>query len=252
MGPYLELLRGPDMGIRTALDALFTKELLDAHPDEWGIADHCPRPSSLGYATTITHDTIRKAVEHQVDFVVTHHDAWDFMLEQRQEVARALEQHCITHVWVHLPLDLASFGTGATLLREAGCEAVTRAEEGELWVGELGTATDVTSACSSLTRILDEAPRYVHDVGRTVHRMACVTGAGTLTSHVQQAVAAAADLYVTGETNLYLLEYARYRGLSVAVYSHNYTELPGVEALARMLSDSFGLDLWGHLGDMHC
>ena len=37
------------MTIREALDALSTKELLDAHPDEWGFSDHCPLPSSLGY-----------------------------------------------------------------------------------------------------------------------------------------------------------------------------------------------------------
>ena len=76
--------------IPQVLDGLFTRELLNAHPDEWGIANHCGNPSSLGYATTITPRTIRAAVERGVDVIVTHHDAWDFMFEQREQVCALL------------------------------------------------------------------------------------------------------------------------------------------------------------------
>ena len=37
-----------------------------------------------------------------------------------------------------------------------------------------------------------------------VRRVACVTGAGVCTSHAHEALASEADLYITGETNLYL------------------------------------------------
>jgi putative NIF3 family GTP cyclohydrolase 1 type 2 len=59
------------------------------------------------------------------------------------------------------------------------------------------------------------------------------------------------DLYLTGETSLYLLEYAQHHELSVAVYSHNYTELPGVQMLAERLCQSLRLEMMGHLGDSH-
>ena len=59
------------------------------------------------------------------------------------------------------------------------------------------------------------------------------------------------DMYLTGETNLYLLKYARHHELNVAVYSHNYTELPGVEMFAYRLCSSLKLEMKGHLGDAH-
>ena len=32
--------------IRPVMDDLFTRELLDAHPDEWGIAGYCDQPAA--------------------------------------------------------------------------------------------------------------------------------------------------------------------------------------------------------------
>lgn len=59
------------------------------------------------------------------------------------------------------------------------------------------------------------------------------------------------DLYVTGEQNLYLLEYAKYKDVNVLVYSHNYTELPDVRAFAERIAGALNLDMKGHLGDSH-
>ena len=72
--------------IRDVLDDLFSKKFLDDHLDEWGIVEHCDHPTSLGYSTTITPKTIYEAVDRSVDVIVTHHDAWKFMFEQRDEV----------------------------------------------------------------------------------------------------------------------------------------------------------------------
>ena len=59
------------------------------------------------------------------------------------------------------------------------------------------------------------------------------------------------DLYVTGEQNLYLLEYSNYKNVNELVYSHNYTELPGVPAFAERLAGALNLEMKGHLGDSH-
>ena len=97
--------------IRDVLDDLFSKKFLDEHLDEWGIVEHCDHPTSLGYSTTITPRTIYEAVDRSVDVIVTHHDAWKFMFEQRDEVCGLLQDKGLTHIWAHLPLDLADFGT---------------------------------------------------------------------------------------------------------------------------------------------
>ena len=59
------------------------------------------------------------------------------------------------------------------------------------------------------------------------------------------------DLFITGETSLYLLEYAKYHKISVLVYSHNYTEIFGVKALAKLFSEELSIPIFGHLKEEH-
>lgn len=237
--------------IREILDDLFGRELLDAHPDEWGIGDYCDEPSAVGYATTITPEAIRAAVGMNVDLIVTHHDAWDFMFEQRDEVQSLLKENGLTHVWAHLPLDLADFGTSATLLSELGCSQVAVLSHAEARVGEFSEPGSLATVRANLTSLLSEAPCRMHDASRPVLRVAAATGAGIYTTLVRDALSYDIDLYVTGETNLYLLEYAKYKGVNVLVYSHNYTELPGTRAFAERIAGALDLRMKGHLGDSH-
>ncbi len=236
---------------REVMDGLFTRELLDAHPDEWGIADYCGHPTAVGYSTTITPDVIRTAIDRGVDLIVTHHDAWDFMFEQREEVNALLRQGGLTHVWAHLPLDLAEFGTSAMLLSELGCAPVAVLQHAEGRVGELPEPEPLNAVRERLYGLLSEEPCRVQDANRSVRRVATVTGAGFYTDILRDALQYDIDLYVTGETNLYLLEYGKYRKVNVLVYSHNYTELPGARAFAERIAGALGLELKGHLGDSH-
>jgi putative NIF3 family GTP cyclohydrolase 1 type 2 len=50
------------------------------------------------------------------------------------------------------------------------------------------------------------------------------------------------DMFLTGEKVLYTVEYARFAGINLLVGSHTATELPGVEALARMVADDCGIE----------
>ena len=237
--------------IRAVLDDLFSKEFLDDHLDEWGIVEHCDQPTSLGYSTTITPRTIYEAVDRRVAVIATHHDAWKFMFEQRDAVYGLLQDKGLTHIWAHLPLDLADFGTASTLLAKIGCHPVYKPSAGEARIGKLPAPTSFQAVCSALNSLLQEQPRSMYDAHRTVQRIGCVTGAGIYTSYIRDAMSHDIDLYLTGETNVYLLEYARHRELNVAVYSHNYTELPGVERFADRLCRSLQLEMKGHLGDAH-
>jgi putative NIF3 family GTP cyclohydrolase 1 type 2 len=234
-----------------ALNNLFSPDLLAAYPDEWGVTDFCDTPSCVGYATTITPRTISAAIDQGVDVIVTHHDAWDFMFEQREQVYALLREHNLTHVWAHMPLDQSDFGTSATLLSRIGCLQICKPSEGEVRIGDLGESVDFGTIRSNLNALLHEQPRSIHDSGRPIRRIGCVTGAGVYTNYVKDAVSHGIDLYLTGETNLYLLEYCVHLGLSVMIYSHNYTELPGVEMFAGRMCEALELDMKGHLGDSH-
>ena len=80
------------------LQHIFDPHLLDATPDEWGIVMHCPNPQSIGFATTLTPAVIRQAIARDIQLLVTHHDAWDFMLEEQQTAFELLAQHHISHI----------------------------------------------------------------------------------------------------------------------------------------------------------
>ena len=98
------------------LHRIFDPKILDAQSDEWGIVIHCLEPDVIGFATTLTPAVIRQAINQNINLLVTHHDVWDFMLDERSISLELLNQHKISHVWCHAPLDAAEFGTTASLL----------------------------------------------------------------------------------------------------------------------------------------
>ena len=103
---------------------LFDPDLLKSEPDEWGFVDHCRNPTSIGYATTLTPAVIQQAYERNINLIVSHHDSWDFMLEERRISLNLLEKYQISHLWCHMPLDRADFGTASALLTSIGCKII--------------------------------------------------------------------------------------------------------------------------------
>ena len=241
-----------ESAIRNVLDDLFGRELLDASPGEWGIADHCASPSALGFCTTITPETIRTAIDKRVDVVVTHHDAWDFMYEQREDVHALLREEALCHIWAHRPLDAADFGPAAALLAGIGAAPTATMDSIAGSIGDLPEATCYAEVRNSISAFLGEQPRAESVPRReAIGRIAFVPGAGIYTGYMKEMLPHGIDLYITGETNMYLMEYARYHGVGVLIYTHNYTELPGVQAFAKRIARSLHLDVLGHLGDSH-
>jgi putative NIF3 family GTP cyclohydrolase 1 type 2 len=210
--------------------------VLDMQPDEWGITIKRPNPRSIGYATTLTPAVIHQAVIKDLDLIVTHHDTWEFMREQRQESHNMLAQHHISHIWCHAPLDMADFGTSAALLEAIGCRVTGKIREGGR-IGQLPTQLGLNRFIEMLEVELSEQPARLYDSGKPVLRVASVPGAGVMVEYLAEALESDIDLYITGETSLYLLEYARYRGVNILVYSHNYTEIFGTKNLARKIAD---------------
>lgn len=220
---------------------IMDQSLLDLQPDEWGITIHCKKPESIGYATTLTPSLINQAVDKQLDLIVTHHDSWEFMREQRQESHNLLAQHRISHIWCHAPLDMADFGTSAALLEAIGCRETGKFFDGGGRIGQFPAKLGMNRLIEMLEVQLSEKPARLHDSGKPVLRVASVPGAGVMVEYLAEALQWDIDLYITGETNLYLLEYARYRRVNLLVYSHNYTEIFGTQNLARKIANCMGI-----------
>jgi putative NIF3 family GTP cyclohydrolase 1 type 2 len=235
----------------TLLHTIFDPKLLDSFPDEWGIIIHCPDPGSIGYATTLTPAVIRQAAGRNIDLLVTHHDAWNFMLEEKQMSVELLAQNQISHVWCHAPLDAADFGTTASLLKLIGCRMVATIAEGDGRIGELPEPLRLSDIKRLLGDQLSENPCREYDANRLITRIACVSGAGASTKYLAEALRYGVDLYLTGETSLYLLEYAAFHNINVLIYSHNYTEIFGTQNLAGRIAEQLGIKAVFRLDEPH-
>ena len=233
------------------LHQVIDQRLLDAQPDEWGITIYCPNPKSIGFATTLTPAIIQQAISKNLDLLVTHHDTWEFMLDERDQSHDLLAQHKISHLWCHEPLDKADFGTAAALLDILECKITGSIVDDCGRVGELSGQQELSTIIEILDGHMAERPCRVQNAGKRIARIACVPGAGMMIDYLAEALKGEADLYITGETSLYLLEYANFRNVSVLIYSHNYTEIFGTQNFAMRIADCLEIQKIVRLDEPH-
>ncbi|MFC2095981.1 Nif3-like dinuclear metal center hexameric protein [Candidatus Bipolaricaulota bacterium] len=200
----------------------------------------------VGYATNLDESTAEKATQEGVDALLTHHDAWGFLYELRTQVLATLKSASISHCFVHVPLDAAPFGTAASLAEELGLRLKTEfARYDGLACGRICEAPK-PQTLDELTARLAEATRAGVRVWqnntRAIRRVGITTGGGNLTDVLHEAADMGCDTYVTGETNLYTVQYARHRSMNLIVGTHTHTEFPGVESLCNKLRLSTGLE----------
>jgi len=231
----------------THLEACFEPIRVRDYDGEFGIVANSDRQiARVGYATNLDPITATKAVDAGVDALITHHDAWDFLLELRPEAHRILSNAGISHCFVHLPLDAAPFGTTATLAKHLELEI------GEPFAFFDGLPCGRVGLAASPILLEDVAARLRSSIGCDVRtwpygspqarRVGVTTGAGNVTNAMKEAADLRCDTYVTGESSLYSVQYARYRRINLVVGTHTQTELPGVKSLCDRLRDSTELE----------
>lgn len=107
--------------IKKRLIGLFDYNKLQVLPGEWGFFNEIEREiKKVGYATNLTQEIIRKASESKIDFLLTHHDSWEFIYGLKESCNQILKEYGITHGFFHAPLDDADFGTSASLAKALG------------------------------------------------------------------------------------------------------------------------------------
>ncbi|UCF09914.1 MAG: Nif3-like dinuclear metal center hexameric protein [Candidatus Bipolaricaulota bacterium] len=230
------------------LRACFEPVRVENYPEEFGHTAHSTAEiRRVGYATNLDPLTVAAAAEADTDALITHHDAWDFLFELREEAYALLEKASISHCFVHLPLDAAPFGTSAALGERIGLEmgSASFAEEDGFLCGRVGTfatpvplgnvAARLREVTAAGVRVWPYGPEKLSVVGIT-------TGGGSLSNLVREAIDLGCDTYITGESNVYVVQYARNRGINLVVGTHTHTEFPGVESLCGLLAARTGLE----------
>ncbi|MCP4162673.1 MAG: Nif3-like dinuclear metal center hexameric protein [Deltaproteobacteria bacterium] len=198
----------------------------------------------IGYCMNLTMETVEKAKKSNVDLMITHHDAWDFLYELQDECRKKLKEYGISHYYNHLPLDDCKFGTNDSLLKKLGLRMTERTHEYEGFycgrVAEFDTEISFNTLVQKMEGLLGEPVQAWKFNERKVKRVCIVCGGGADTPSLKEADEKECDVYITGEKVLYTIQYAQFRKLNLIIGSHTFTELFGIESLAMKIKDKYG------------
>lgn len=216
--------------------------------------DYCPnglqvegrrevRRIVCGVSASLT--LLEAAIAAGADAVLAHH-GWFWRNEDgrvtgiRRARLKALLANDISLFAYHLPLDAhAELGNNAQLARLMGWTVEGRFAEQD--VGFLGRAEGKAGEIADrLALKLGRLPLLVGDAARPVGRIAWCSGGAQ--GWFEQAIAAGADLYVSGELSEQTTHLARESGVPYIAAGHHATERCGVQALGAHLAERFGLD----------
>ncbi len=157
----------------------------------------------------------------------------------RQRLGRLIVKNINLFAY-HLPLDAhPTLGNNAQLARVLRLDATGRF--GEQDIGWLGTSNADTlgALCKQVQTKLERSIIAVGDAERTVKNVAWCTGGAQ--GYFEAAIAAGADVYITGEISEPQAHYAREMGVAYIACGHHASERYGAPAVAAHAAEHFGL-----------
>lgn len=186
------------------------------------------------------------AVAENADGIVVHHGYFwkgeDVRITgMRKSRLATLLRADINLFAYHLPLDAhPEFGNNAQLAARLGW--MVEGRFGEQDIGFLGRPSDAQRAVDILANVESKLARKALLVGNAEHRVERIAWCtGGAQGYFEAAVAAGADLYVSGEISEQTTHIARETGVPYIAAGHHATERYGVQALAQHLVSRFGL-----------
>lgn len=227
-----------------AIEQLFGAELLREFDDDYGFTNKSNAAiSKIGYSTNLSIEVIEKAAEEQVDLLITHHDAWDFIFGLREACVEKLKHYNISHFWIHGPLDYIDFGTSTSLMNVVGIDHVVSHStyyEGDIpGIGTFQEGIEFNVLVDRMRKTLKEPVRAWKNNDLSVKKVAVLTGAGHSTENIRLAFEEGCDTYITGEATLYSIQYAQFIGMNLLAGSHTFTEIFGVESLVKKIREIY-------------
>ncbi len=198
-------------------------------------------------ATTASQAVVDAAIAGQADAILVHH-GWFWKGEDgrvtgfRKQRMAALLAHDINLFAYHLPLDAhPTLGNNAQLADKFGW--TVDGNFGEQNIGFLGKPaeplrTEVLAA--HVGNVLGRAPQLLGDPQREVKRIAWCSGGAQ--GYFEQAIAAGADVFLSGEVSEQTYHLALESGVPYIAAGHHATERYGVQALTAQLTAIHGLE----------
>ena len=153
-----------------------------------------------------------------------------------------LLSHDINLFAYHLPLDAhPEMGNNAQLAQRLGLQPEGRFGEADLgWIGSAPGLATAGALALTVERALGRAPLLIGDAASPVRRVAWCTGAAQ--GMLADAIAAGADVFLSGEVSEPTVHLAREAGVAYLACGHHATERYGIRALGEHLAAHFELD----------
>lgn len=189
---------------------------------------------------------IDAAVAAGADAIVVHHGL--FWRGQDGRVTGWMKQrlaqlirHDINLFAYHLPLDgHGTLGNNAQWGRLLGLNADARFGDQDLgFVGDAASDRDLAALVARVRTTMGREPVVLPGDGRPLKRVAWCSGGAQ--GYFEAAIAAGADVFLTGEISEPQAHYARETGVAFLACGHHASERYGVQALGQHLSETLGL-----------
>lgn len=192
---------------------------------------------------------IEAAIAAQADAIFVHHGLFwrghDGRITgwMKQRLARLLA-HDINLYAYHLPLDAhPELGNNAQLARRLGVALFddARGRFGEQSLGFMGerASTSASELAAHVQHAMGRSVTLVAEPDRSVRRVALCTGGAQ--GYFESAIAAGADVFITGEISEPQAHCARECGVAYIACGHHASERYGAPAVAAHVAQQLGL-----------
>jgi dinuclear metal center YbgI/SA1388 family protein len=238
------------MVARIELDAYLTALLETARFQDYGPnglqVEGKPEVHKIVSGVTASLALIEAAIAAQADAVLVHHGLFwkghDGRLTGwlKQRVQRLMD-HQINLLAYHLPLDAHPlYGNNTQFGDRLGLKVDANFGNQNLGcVGSLNQALNLQALSAMLQTQLQRAPTLAAGDGRPLRRVAWCTGGAQ--GYFEGAIAAGADVYITGEISEPQAHLAKETGVAFIACGHHASERFGAQALGQHLAEHFGI-----------
>ncbi|MEH6580391.1 MAG: Nif3-like dinuclear metal center hexameric protein [Halioglobus sp.] len=222
-------------------------------------SDYCPNGlqvegkavvGRLATGVTACQALIDEAIHWGADAILVHHGYFwkgedPRVVGMKRRRLAALLDNDVSLLSYHLPLDAhPTMGNNAclgNLMNVADWQVLaTGAGDGLVCMGMLAEPVTAAVMVQRLAQLTGRTPLHIGNGEDRVQQIAWCTGAAQ--GYIEVAIAAGADMFVTGEASEQTVHTAREEGIHFVAAGHHATERYGVQAVGEHVASVFDIE----------
>jgi len=195
---------------------------------------------------SVSQRLFQQAIKKKADMIIVHHgvfwksDPHPFSLTGifRKRLAMLIKND-INLLAYHLPLDAhAEFGNNAQIIKLLHIEPIKPVEIG--FLGQLKSKKEWSEFVNFVNKKLETKAQVFHYGSEFVHRVLVLSGGSS--GYYNLAIENSADAFLGGDIKENIVRELEEIGINYINAGHYNTEKFGVQALAKNITDKFGIE----------